>query len=349
MANVIGTFTPLYNEFSGLIARIASTFAEVSNITGKNYDFVYSGSLPYGATIQDVFIQPQTVWTPVPDLSVNSLNGYQNNTDYDPHGCDRIENPDIIVQYFSKNYEAQSAVEVSEFWLRAAFDSETGIADYIGKLIASVEAGLRSEKLDKIDSVIKDGVLNGRLPSTTISAGDSAILQDSALMAFGAAKPSTSATFIDFVRTVTDELIKMTDRLTSVNTNGLGAIREDSEKDMILLLEPSMYSLMRNTASSSFRWEEVKPECEIKPFPMMSSVLLSLPAADFKDTNAVTTGKKYDVWAMLVSKKWVQDWETARISRAIPTPTADNHFVTEYGTVLCSGVEPAIIWAYEHA
>lgn len=347
MANIFGDYTPLYNTFTGLLAKIAGTMVDVSKITGRNYSFVKTGKLPYGATIEDVFVQPQDVWSLVPDLGVATPNGYQSNTDYDPHGCDRIENPDILTQYFSMNYTAQTAVEVSDFWMRAAFTSANGISEYIAKLIAAAESGLRAEKLDKYDSVLTTGVLNGRDQQNTSAAkGYQSVFVNDAAWGIGTAAPSTAAHCQAFLESVNEQLIKLGDRLTSANGNGLGAIREDGEEEMILLLDPSVYTLLKTVNSSQFHYDIAMPKCEIRALPYLgTSAAHTLAKASFKDT-VISGGNTatYSVFGILCSKSWLQDWETDKIAKVIDTPTAQNHFITEAGTVLASGVEPCLVY-----
>jgi len=132
-------FPVLLNEFTSvLVGKIALTIFSQKMAINRLAPFK-SGLLPYGATVEEIFVE-----------QVNSVV-------YDPDGVSvmaRKKPTNIHVMYHTKNRESTYEVTVSDAQVRNAFKSAAGVQELTASIIQSMYSGATDEEYILMKNVL---------------------------------------------------------------------------------------------------------------------------------------------------------------------------------------------------
>jgi len=125
------TFPALLNEFTGtLVTKIALTIFNQKIAINRLAPFK-SGLLPFGATVEEIFIE-----------QVNSVV-------YDPAGANplgRRKPTNVKVMYHTQNRQSTYEISVSDVQIKSAFRSAAGVQSLVAGIIQSMYSGANDEE-----------------------------------------------------------------------------------------------------------------------------------------------------------------------------------------------------------
>lgn len=177
VGNAILTHVPLTNEFTGtLINKIGKTIISSKMASNRLKPFK-KGELPFGDTIEDIFVE------------IAAAEGA-----YDPEGTNPLgrRTPDVKVLYHSENRQDYYAASISTVQLKKAFLSGEGVDTLLGAIINSIYSG------DEYDEYILTKQLLGDYEANYCDYGITAITDEATARAFlrSVRKASLDLTFV---------------------------------------------------------------------------------------------------------------------------------------------------------
>lgn len=151
------------NEFIGVLTNLVGKTVFLNKLYTNPYKFFKQGALPYGKTIESIFIdliQAKTFNENFGDSQASSLIG--------------VEKPNNVkVEYYSENFKNKYKISVSDSRLRGAIRSENGLSELTQMLLV---APLNSAEVDEFLMIKK--VMNTISMKTIELTGYSALKED---------------------------------------------------------------------------------------------------------------------------------------------------------------------------
>lgn len=211
---------PSLNEFSDILVN---KFAKVSIDSSRVYDrlsFANRGILPYGMTVQEIFV----------NMAKNS-GGVTRVRDFDGNGGATTffekDPPDIKALYFEMNRSKQYDTYFNRTMLKAAFANPNGLSDLIARITESVVKGNTHDEY-----VYKKELLGNYAGSGSAIQGYKTY---NVPMFNSSDAPDTVKTKADqLISTVRGAALDMT--FNSSDFNGAGVDTLSNFEDMVLLL-----------------------------------------------------------------------------------------------------------------
>lgn len=294
--NAITTYPTVKNEFISALTNVVGKQIFLSKLYENPFKFFKKGSLPYGKTVEAIFIDL---------IKAKSFKDVQDTNEVTALiGTEKPTN--VKVEYYTENYQKMYKLSLSDSQLKGAFRSETGLSELLQRELTSA---LTSAEFDEF-LMVKQVLNNVALKEVTLS-GFNALSENEQ------AKKLTKAlkTYINKFRFLSD----------AYNTGGVHT--HSKPEDLVILVTPeTKANIDVELLSSAFNMSKAEIE----------SRLVLIDQFTKQDTISKEVSNDEDTLAILCDIDLVQFYETENTTDSIRIPTSlkTNTFFHRWG-IMC--------------
>lgn len=294
---IISTYPNAKNEFINVLTNQVAKQLFFSKAYENPYKLFNRGMLPYGKSIESIFVDIIKGKQRIHEIDVTNL----------ASGLLARENPNVKVEYYSENFRHQYKTTITDEELKGAFRTENGLSSMTGRIL---QAPLTSIEYDMQEMVLH------ALPE--LKGGEATINKT----AYAAMTEEKKAKVI--VKTIKSQVIKM--GFLNNKHNGQGVMTFSRPQDLVVFLDPDMMANIDvELLAQAFNIEKAEVPLHVLPVPQFTKRTEEGGEAVYaEDTNCL---------AIICDKDAIQIYETLNSSETFRNPQGiyTNVFFNRWG------------------
>lgn len=300
---IISTYPNVKNEFISVLTNQVAKQLFFSKAYENPYKLFNRGMLPYGKSIESIFV----------DIVKGKQRTHETNPNTLASDLLSRENPNVKVEYYSENFRHQYKTTITDEELKGAFRAENGLSSMTGRIL---QAPLTSIEYDMQEMVLH------ALPE--LKGGKATIGKT----AYTAMTEEEKAKVL--VKTIKSQVIKM--GFLNNKHNGQGVMTFSRPQDLVVFLDPDMMANIDvELLAQAFNIEKAEVPLHVLPVPQFTKRIVT--PGEGSEGSTATYAEDTDCLAIICDKDAIQIYETLNSSETFRNPQGiyTNVFFNRWG------------------
>lgn len=316
-------YPTLKNEFiSTLVNKVVRT-QFFSKVFENPLTLFKKGELPYGTTIEQLFVEMADV--------KGFREHFEGNTTFE---ADLIlaNKPKVKVKYITKNFEYEAKASISQAQLKNAFMSEEGLSNLINQIISQLMNGMKYKDFTDVLALLKASADAKQL----VMNGDTGMTKEQALSSSEIAQPmatisvdySNAANLVEAIRATAGEMAFPSDRFNMAGVNTWS-----NREDLVFITTPQVSAKLDvSVLAHAFNISSADVKIHTVEIPEAS-----MPKR-FATGVGAHGGEDKQCLGFLVDRDFIQIWDTLQHTATFENPDRlhTNTFAHHQGILACA-------------